>query len=187
MLLWWGKKEGQGEPESLAPPLYPELLGLQAPLPWGGGQHHKHCCSWRYQSHRPHHCCFLILCGCGCHCSQEAGVACTTSAPAVRFPEAAGSATMARGPESQALPLLFPWFYLLCVFKSTHLQMYKYVDFYKSCILNTHLLKLPTPTCKRTKAEHTHRNSYNSNSQTIIIFFLSCNIWIPSRKELEIK
>ena len=48
--------------------------------------------------------------------------------PPLLLPRTASSATMAREPGLQAPLSLFPQFRLLCVFQSTHLQMYRCVD-----------------------------------------------------------
>ena len=69
----------------------------------GLGCGHLH--GWR--GHRPRcHCC-LIPCGCGCCCSQEAGVMCAASPAVTGFSGAAGSATVA-GSRDYKHHLCFP-------------------------------------------------------------------------------
>lgn len=79
---------------------------------------------------------------CGCLCGWRDGVSGPTAVPAqlpviaavgegqshvytspaaTMFSGAAGLAAMVRGPGLQSPPVLFSWFYLLCLFQSTHL------------------------------------------------------------------
>lgn len=52
----------------------------------------------------------------------------STTSSATRFPWAVGSTAASGGPGLWTQPLLFPWFCLLCVFQSTQLQIYRYMD-----------------------------------------------------------
>ena len=65
----------------------------------------------------PH--CYLIPCGCGCHCSQGAGIMCISPPTAPSFFVTTAFATVAGRLGMQAPLLLFLWFHLLYVFPST--------------------------------------------------------------------
>ena len=70
----------------------------------------------------------MIPCGCEHCCSWEAGVTGTVSPDATGF--SARSVTVARFQGSgQEPPRLSPFFCLLCVFQSTHLQMHTSEEF----------------------------------------------------------
>ena len=78
-------------------------------------QSNRYLHNWRDRVIGPLYYC-LDPCGQGHHFDWEAGVICSASLDATRFSGAAGSATTAGVPGSQAPPLLFPWFCLLHVF-----------------------------------------------------------------------